>query len=207
MFEQLVSTINFPEHPITFMGKIKQSLIGKLGMTLIGPVLTYGLYYYDYFSDLSLMITLFINCHYYYGITSIVIMVLSYVTSAIFLKFKMKQEFKESLLYPYYHSKNLFLITKENILAIVRGKTLPEESDDSIILSHYITFLETITESVPQLCLQIMVLREFGLSKDLYERFNQTTGLCTSLISICLLFGKVSYSKNKGYNFGSKRFH
>ena len=187
------------------MEKIKQSLIGKVGMTLIGPVFTYGLYYYDYFSDFSLMITLFINCHYHYGLTSIAIMMLSYVTSAIFLKFKMKQEFKESLLYPYFHSKNLLLLTKENILAIVRGKTLPEESDDSKIFSHYVAFMETITESVPQLCLQILVLRQFGLSKDSYERFNQTTGLCTSLISICILFGMVS--KLRQGVFGNKRLH
>ena len=69
-------------------------------LTLSGPIFTYGLYYFDIFSDFFFMITLFMNCHYYYGLTSLSIICLSYTTTAIFVKFKFNIEFQKSLCYP-----------------------------------------------------------------------------------------------------------
>ena len=176
---------------LVFKTKFKGLTIIKVFETLIGPIKSYGLYYYDIISDFLFMITLFRNCHFKYGITSLSIMILSYLTTMIYLTVYMKQNFKKSLIYPYYHGRNLLSQTKKSILAIWHGEDLPEESDESKHFGHCVRFLESTTESVLQLCLSCLVLNEFGLSTNEYEKFNQLTSLLTSLISICLLFSKV----------------
>ena len=70
---------------------MKECLV-KIFLTLSGPIFTYGLYYFDIFSDFSLMITLFTNCHKYYGIMSLSIICVSYATTAVFVKFKFNIE-------------------------------------------------------------------------------------------------------------------
>ena len=176
------------------MGRVKRTLVAKIFLTMIGPMLTYGLYYLDLFSDTYNMITLFINCHFYYGVMSLAIMLLSYITTTICLKYKFDQDFKKALLYPYYHGQNLFIHTKNNVMAIWNGQPLPEESEESKLFGHYVAFFEAMTESMPQLCLQLIVLRILGLSNNPYESFNQTLSLYTSLISFCLLYSKVSFN-------------
>ena len=174
------------------MQRIKRTLVAKIVLTIIGPLLTYGLYYSDLCSDTYLIITLFLNCHFYYGIMSLAIMLASYFTTAIFLKYKFNQDFKKAFLYPYYHGKNLLIHTKNNIMAIWNGQPLPDESEESQIFGHYVAFFEAMTEAMPQLCLQLIVLRIFGLSSQSFEQFNQTLSLYSSLISFCLLYAKVS---------------
>ena len=177
------------------MEKIKRTFVAKLLLTIIGPLLSYGLYYFDLYSDTYNMITLFVNCHFYYGSMSLAIMLISYISTAIFLKYKFDQDFKKALLYPYYHGQNLFICTKNNVLAIWHGQPLPQESEESKLFGHYVAFFEAMTESMPQLCLQLIVLRIFGLSTQSFESFNQTFSLYSSLVSFCLLFSKVSFIK------------
>ena len=175
------------------MQRVKNNLVVKIILTLIGPVLTSGLYYFDLYSDTVFMITLYMNCHVYYSIMSLAIMLVSYMSTAIYLKFKLNQDFKKAFLYPYYHGQNLLIHTKNNIMATWNGQSLPEESEESKLFGHYVEFLEAITESMPELCLQLIVLRVFGLSNDPFTSFNQTLSLYSSLISLCILFSKVSF--------------
>ena len=177
------------------MERVKRTFVAKILLTIIGPLLTYGLYYFDLYSDTYNMITLFVNCHFYYGLTSLTIMLISYISTAMFLKYKFNQDFKKALLYPYYHGQNLCICTKNNVLAIWNGQPLPEESEESKLFGHYVAFFEAMTESMPQLCLQLIVLRIFGLSTQSFESFNQTLSLYSSLLSFCLLFSKVSFLK------------
>ena len=58
-------------------------------------------------------------------------------------------------------------------------------------------FFETMTESLMQLSLNSVIIREFGLSPNVYERSNQISGLVSSLISIVLLFAKVRTKHNQ----------
>ena len=74
------------------------------------------------------------------------------------------------------------------------GEELPEVAEKETNFAHIISFLEVTSESIPQLCLQIVVLREFGISTDAREGFFQVTGLVTSLVSFCVLFARVSTS-------------
>ena len=173
------------------MERLKGTLV-KIFLTLSGPILTSGLYYTDIISDILFMLTLFLNCHTFYCTASLSIILLSYATTVVFLKFKFNIKFKLALCYPFKYSKNLFCHLKDSIMAIWRGDPLPEESEESKVFGHHIAFLETMSESVPQLCLQLIVLREFGLSKDIFQAFTQTTALYSSVIATCLLFSKVS---------------
>ena len=157
----------------------------------MGPVKTSGLYYCDVASDYSFMITLYRNCHYKYGLMSLAILCFSYFVTVLYLAFCMKQNMKKAILYPCYHGRNLLAHTWASIIAIWHGDRPPEATDEVKNFTHTIEFLEIMTESVFQLCLSCMVLREYGLSSDAFESFTQLSGLCFSLLSICITFSQV----------------
>ena len=138
------------------------------------------------------MQTLFNNCHNQYGYISLVIIITSYITTVLFLIFKDNQNPIIALCFPIYHIANIFDQIKNNNIAIINGDKLPEESNTTKTFAYQIVFLETTSESVLQLCLSCLVIRQFGLSIDSNERFNQITGLVSSLMSICISFGQVS---------------
>ena len=181
----------FQEKP-SCLQRLKASLFGKISLTLIGPIKSYGLYYYDHISDIIFMVTLFRNCHKYYGIASLFIVIMSYISTVVLLVVRMKQKIKKAVLYPVYYGRNLLKQTFKNIKSIWNGENLLEEPDDVKTYNHCIEFFEAITESVPQLCLNCIVLREYGVSTDAFEGFIQISGLFSSLISTCFLFAKVS---------------
>ena len=100
-------------------------------------------------------------------------------------------------MYPYHHGRNLFNQMKANTIAIWRGEDLPEEPEKEKSYGHCIIFFETMTESLMQLSLNMLILREYGLSPNEYEASNQLSGLVSSLISVTLLFAKVRKKHNQ----------
>ena len=100
-------------------------------------------------------------------------------------------------MYPYHHGRHLFNQLKANTQAIWRGEELPEEKQKDKLYGHCIMFFETMTESLMQLSLNSVIIREFGLSPDVYESSNQISGLVSSLISVILLFAKVRTKHNQ----------
>ena len=114
----------------TWMQRLKESLL-KIVLTLSGPIFTYGLYYFDIFSDFFFTITLFMNCHKYYGITSLTIICLSFATTAVFMKFRFNIGLKKSLCYPLNHSKNLLIQLKGSIMSIWNGEPFPDKPEES----------------------------------------------------------------------------
>ena len=100
-------------------------------------------------------------------------------------------------MFPYHHGRNLFNQTIANTMAIWRGEELPEQNEKDKLYGHCIIFLETMTESLMQLCLSTLVLREFGLSPNHSQASNQISGLFSSLISIILVFAKVRTKYNE----------
>ena len=100
-------------------------------------------------------------------------------------------------MYPYHHGRHLFNQLKANTQAIWRGKELPEEKQKDKLYGHCIMFFETMTESLMQLSLNSVIIREFGLSPNVYEQSNQISGLVSSLISVILLFAKVRTKHNQ----------
>ena len=81
------------------------------------------------------------------------------------------------------------------MIAIWNGEPFPDEPEKSKVFGHHIAFLETMSESVPQLCLQLIILRQFGLSKNVFQALTQTTALYSSIIATCILFAKVRTCK------------
>ena len=117
--------------------------------------------------------------------------------ATLYIEFLYVQEtWRKSFMFPYHHGRNLFNQMKANTIAIWRGDELPERKEEDILYGHRIIFFETMTESLMQLCLFTLVLREFGLSPNHFEASNQISGLFSSLFSIILLFAKVRTKHN-----------
>ena len=172
--------------------KANVNLFVKIMLMLIGSIKSYVLYYCDIGSDYFFVVTLFLNCHYIYGSISVAILCFSYCMTVLYLKFRMKQSFKKSIFYPYYHGRYFLVHIKACIIATWHGERLPENSDEAKNFAHAVEFIEIMTESVFQLCLSCIVLREYGLSLNSLESFNQLSGLFFSLLSICITFSQVS---------------
>ena len=167
-------------------------MLVKILMSFLGPIKTSGLYYYDIYTDFYLMQTLFNNCHNQYGYISLIIMITSYITTVLFLIFRGNQKPLIAVCFPIYHIANIFDQIKKNNIAILNGDELPQELNATKTFAYQIVFLETTSESVLQLCLSCLVIRQFGLSVNSTERFIQVTGLFSSLMCICISFGQVS---------------
>ena len=131
----------------------------------------------------------------------------SYICTATYIKLHFKEAWGTALLYPYYHGRNLFRHIKRSALAIWQGEELPEEPERERRYAHGVKYFETVTESVLQLCLSCLILREFGLSNAGFQAFNQLSGIFSSLLSIVLLFAKVgtisTYYIHTRHPFGS----
>ena len=174
--------------------QLKRKLWMKIILKIIGP---FGslvvLYYGDLFSDVFNMMTLYRNCHFKYFGLSFAILVVSYFTTVLYLRFNLNETWRRAVSYHGIHVKHYLLQINRDYNAVWRkGEELPEELEEEKNFAHNISFLEATSESIPQLCLQIVVLREFGISTTAREGFFQVTGLVTSLVSFCLLFAKVS---------------
>ena len=119
-------------------------------------------------------------------------------TATYYIEFLYLQEtWRKSLMFPYHHGRNLFHQMRANTIAIWKSEELPEQPENDKLYGHCIIFFETMTESLMQLCLSTLVLREFGLSPNRFEASNQISGLLSSLISIILLFAKVRTKHNQ----------
>ena len=168
----------------------------KIALTLIGPFKSPLLYYWDIISDVVEMVRLNENCHYKYFYASVIFLTLNYFTTVILLVLHMKQNFIRALFYPFYYTRNFITQIWKDGKAIWSGETLKSELDDTKIFNHYIQYLEITSESLPQLCLSCIILREYGFSSDRRSyRFWQVSSISSSLISICSLFAKVCAKK------------
>ena len=61
-------------------------ILKKLAITALGPLLDYGLYYYDLYSDTYFTFTLAKNCHWKFFTSSIGILVSSYIITVAYLR-------------------------------------------------------------------------------------------------------------------------
>ena len=62
-------------------------VLKKLAITALGPLLDYGLYYYDLYSDTYFSYTLAHNCHWKFFTSSIGILVSSYIITVAYLRY------------------------------------------------------------------------------------------------------------------------
>ena len=70
----------------------------------VDPIRVYGAYFYDVITDTLQAITLFLNCHLKYGLASIALIVISYITTVIHLICSLNINPLDAVCYPYYHT-------------------------------------------------------------------------------------------------------
>ena len=98
---------------------------------------------------------------------------------------------------------------KRSMIATRNGQRAPDEDKLVEIYQHHVTFTEVLSESMPQVALHCIVLSEFGLDKsNPWSVFSQLSSLVTSLICLCIAFGKVSHkSLSKTLLYDMHIFH
>ena len=69
----------------------------------IGPIRSYGFYHYDVMTDYLQTYNYFANCQYDYGITSLIVMLSSYIATVLHLKFFLEQDLLVAIKYPFIH--------------------------------------------------------------------------------------------------------
>ena len=62
-------------------------ILKKITITALGPLLDYGLYYYDLYSDSYFTFTLANNCHWNYFTLSVGILLSSYFITVAYLRY------------------------------------------------------------------------------------------------------------------------
>ena len=179
---------------VYFVFKYFVQTLKSVMQTLVGPVMTYILYYADVFTDFYTTYNLFVNCNPNYGTVSLMFLIVSYISTVLYLRYATNETLKSAVSYPLRHSANLLRIVKQNCLAIYKNEALPMESEENKIYCHHITFSEALSESVIQVCMSCLILREFGISTNTFEAFLQLSGLLTSIASTCLAFSKARLS-------------
>ena len=70
-------------------------------LIIVGPIRLFSLYFVDIFLDIfNASLNFYPNCHSNYFFASIAIMIVSYLTTATYLFFKEREDFKTSILHP-----------------------------------------------------------------------------------------------------------
>lgn len=75
--------------------------------------------------------------------------------------------------------------------AVATGKEMPPEEADAEEFGKKVSFMEAITESIPQLLNSCLTIRSYGISVHFVTKFFQLFSFATSLISTCIAFGMV----------------
>ena len=76
--------------------------------------------------------------------------------------------------------------------AIGKCKKVPEMPPEEETYNKNISFMESITEAIPQLILSTIVLRSYGLSSKPRTLASQILSILSSFLSLLLAFGLVS---------------
>ena len=79
-----------------------------------------SLYYFDLAADYLFAYDLGVNCHWKYLSISLFILSVSYISTALFLRFRLRLPWKRSVFYPHYHSRIFF----RRLWLAIRGKVL-----------------------------------------------------------------------------------
>ena len=78
--------------------------VWQIILTIIGPFQLFSLYHWDILTDINNIVSnLYANCQTFYGNISVGIMVTSYITTSMTLRFQLGKSWISSLGYPYFH--------------------------------------------------------------------------------------------------------
>ena len=79
----------------------KPNKVIQLGKFILAPFKSCGLYYADILSDILQTVSLYNNCHSTICALSVGIILLSYVITAVYIKFTENLMFSKAFLYPW----------------------------------------------------------------------------------------------------------
>ena len=83
-------------------------------------------------------------------------------------------------------------------VAILKCQDIPEETQENKIFAHQVSLCEATTESVLQLSFSCLIMREFGISSDVFTQQVQIMSLAFSILTIALEMANVSFVKHQG---------
>ena len=94
------------------------------------------------------------------------------------------------------------------LTAISQRKPLPQMSARDEVFNKNISFMESISEAIPQLILSSIVLHSYGLSSEPRTLASQTFSIVSSFLSLLLAFGLVRSNRfvEKFYNTNIKLY-
>lgn len=104
LLKTMISFKDQSQHEPSFSWKRLFKWIWHAFLILVVPIRICGLYYADIISDILQSINLRYNCHYDLFGLSLGIVVTSYVTTTIYLKFQENLEWSRAIKYPYIYS-------------------------------------------------------------------------------------------------------
>ena len=70
---------------------------------------------------------------------------------------------------------------------------MPKEPEDDAKIRKSVSFMVTISESIPQLLMSCLVLRSYGMSVAFVTKVFQILSIVTSSIGPCFAFALVSF--------------
>ena len=74
----------------------------------------------------------------------------------------------------------------------MNGREMPDLSSEDDNFIKKISFLEVISESLPQLTFSNIIIRVYGVSDDMTTKFFQLFSLASSMLSLIVAFISVS---------------
>ena len=164
----------------------------------------------DVISDLIQIENLFKNCHNWLCLGSIGILFSSYLTTSLYLKYFEGLKWSKALIYPsllgYVDCQKIFFIMiRINCCrgklwkyivscwnGLMNGREMPDLSSEDDNFIKKISFLEVISESLPQLTFSNIIIRVYGVSDDMTTKFFQLFSLASSMLSLIVAFISVS---------------
>lgn len=76
--------------------------------------------------------------------------------------------------------------------AFKNGSNVPEDSQENKVFAHDVSFNEATSESVQQMSLNCIILREYGVPIEYFSKISQIGSLILSATSVILAFTKVT---------------
>ena len=88
-------------------------------------------------------------------------------------------------------SNSAWLFFKKSWNAVKDDEEMPTDDVEGLGFVDEVNFIEATSESVPQTCLNCIVIKQYGLGETMFSKVSTILSLTLSIISLCLAFAKV----------------
>ena len=88
-------------------------------------------------------------------------------------------------------SNSAWLFFKKSWNAVKYDEEMPTDDVEGLGFVDEVNFIEATSESVPQTCLNCIVIKHYGFGETMFSKVSTILSLTLSIISLCLAFAKV----------------